>query len=215
MSLAPSPAARELLRARCVKSLRARPGKRIFEVPEALKPVLKLLWLSLVAVLAYGFSELAGPGPATAQNAPPSYASAEQTIHGRIRSVAGPFRITVLDDKGYLDNVALHHGTIINPTGLTLAPGMSVTILGYNAGSVFEANEIDTPYTYAGPPPAAVYYGPGWWYPGFVYGYGPSYALILHGGHAVHHPFPHPRPWSGPAPEPHPYAGHPYVGRHP
>lgn len=44
---------------------------------------------------------------------------------------------------------------------------------------------------------------------------GPSYSLIVAGGRPAHHPFHHPHPWSGPAPEPLPYAGHPYVGRHP
>jgi hypothetical protein len=77
----------------------------------------------------------------------PSYATAEETIHGRIRSIDGQYRITVRDVKGYLDHIALHRSTIVNPAGLTLAPLMSVTIFGYNAGSVFVANEIDTPYT--------------------------------------------------------------------
>ena len=54
----------------------------------------------------------------------------------------------VRDVRGYVDNVTLHQGTIINPTGLTLAPGMVVSILGYNAGPFFAANEVDTPYTY-------------------------------------------------------------------
>ncbi|MGD0472480.1 MAG: hypothetical protein ABSB70_04615 [Candidatus Velthaea sp.] len=83
----------------------------------------------------------------------PSYArsstiSTDETIHGRIRSVDGAFNLSVDDDRGFIDSVQLHPGTIINPTGLTLADGMSVTILGYNAGDTFEANEIDTPYTY-------------------------------------------------------------------
>ncbi len=39
----------------------------------------------------------------------------------------------------------LHQGTIINPTGLTLEPGMNVTIDGYADGSNFDAMEIDTP----------------------------------------------------------------------
>ena len=166
--------------------------------------------LLLLAVFACGLSEFVGPGSAIAESVP-SYATAEQTIHGQIASVDGLYSIKVHDDNGYLDNVALHHGTIINPTGLTLAPGMSVTILGYNGGSVFEANEIDTPYTYAGPRPASVYYGAGWWYPGFPYGYGPSYSLIITGGYPVYRSF-HPYHWGGPAPEPRPYAGHPYVG---
>lgn len=144
----------------------------------------------------------------------PSYAqpNAEQTIKGRISAIADAFDISVLDDNGYVDTVQLHRGTIINPTGLTLAAGMSVTILGYNAGNHFDANEIDTPYTYSGPIPQPVYYGPGWWYPGYVYGYGPAFGLFVVGGVIVTRPFPHPGPILRP-PYPHRYVGHPYVGR--
>lgn len=164
------------------------------------------------------------PKEATAQALPsqtlPPYAqpSTEQTIRGRISAINGAFNISVRDDNGYIDNVELHRGTIINPTGLTLAVGMSVTILGYSAGTVFEANEIDTPYTYAGPPPPPIYYGSGWWYPGYVYGYGPAFGLNLriNGGHpvVVHGPFPRPHPVVRP-PYPRPYVGRPYSGARP
>jgi hypothetical protein len=146
----------------------------------------------------------------------PSYAqpSSEQTIKGRISAVNNPFNISVRDDNGYIDNVLLHRGTIINPTGLTLAVGMRVTILGYNAGDHFDANEIDTPYTYGGPFPAPVYYGPGWWYPGYVYGYGPAFGLFIVGGGVVSRPFPHQYPIAHP-PYPRPYVNRPYVGHPP
>jgi hypothetical protein len=107
----------------------------------------------------------------------------DESIHGRIYSINSTFNITVTDDNGFMDNVELHQGTVINPTGLTLAPGMEVTIAGYNGGPAFEANEIDTPYTYYGPQPVPVYYGSGWWYPGYSYGYGPSFLLdVVFGG---------------------------------
>ncbi|HEY6234712.1 MAG TPA: hypothetical protein VIW69_06410 [Candidatus Elarobacter sp.] len=61
--------------------------------------------------------------------------------------------------------VALRPGTIIHPTGLRLAVGMDVTIVGYNAGRSFLADEIDAPYAYGGQVPAQDYnYEP--------YGYG-------------------------------------------
>jgi len=123
----------------------------------------------------------------------PSYAAGpadngDAQIHGRILTFDGAYNLQVRDEKGYVDNVQLHQGTIINPTGLTLAPGMVVSIMGYNAGSYFAANEVDTPYTfYAGRPYYAghpwFYYGPGvslgfffgnpgWWHGGaFVGGY--------------------------------------------
>jgi hypothetical protein len=153
--------------------------------------------ITLVPRLAAATLAIAGlllPAMASAQYAPPgqqpygqpypqpygqpSYAQPQdETIHGRIYSINATFSITVTDDNGYMDNVELHQGTIINPTGLTLAPGMEVTIIGYSNGSVFEANEIDTPYTYSGPAPVPIYYGPGWWYPGYTYGYGPSFVF--------------------------------------
>jgi len=93
---------------------------------------------------------LVTPGIAQAQGVP-SYArgGGDESIHGRIRSFDGGYNLTVRDDRGFVDNVTLHQGTIINPTGLTLQPGMVVSISGYNSGSSFAANEIDTPYTYA------------------------------------------------------------------
>ncbi len=126
------------------------------------------------------------PVAAAAQQAP-SYAqpaavamSDDQQIQGRISSFDGAYSLTVADDRGFSDNIQLHDGTIINPTGLTHAPGMVVSILGYNAGGYFAANEVDTPYTYsAGVPYYAGhpwnYYGPtislgfffgntGWWH---------------------------------------------------
>ncbi len=70
--------------------------------------------------------------------------------------------MTVRDEQGHLDRVVLHEGTIINPTGLTLADGMVVSILGYNAGPYFAANEIDTPYSMYGDIP--YYQGRQWSY---------------------------------------------------
>jgi len=136
---------------------------------------------------------LAAPLAAQAQEVP-SYAAApqdDQQIQGRIAAFDGGYNLSVTDTNGYSDNVQLHDGTVINPTGLELAPGMVVNILGYNDGSVFEANEIDTPYTidnaipfYAGHP--WNYYGPsigltfffgntGWWHHSDGYGRGYGY----------------------------------------
>ncbi len=120
------------------------------------------------------------PTLASAQDMP-SYAvgGGDQQIQGTVAAINGTWNITVADANGYSDSVALHTGTIINPTGLTLEPGMSVTIDGYADGPNFDANEIDTPYQYAGPAPVAVYYGPGAWYPGYAYGWGPSFSLVF------------------------------------
>jgi hypothetical protein len=112
-------------------------------------------------------------------------ANDDQQVRGRITAFDGAYSIQVQDERGFVDNVQLHDGTIINPTGLTLAPGMIVSILGYNNGSFFAANEVDTPYTYDGGVPYYAghpwfYYGPtisfgfffgnrGWWH-GDVFG---------------------------------------------
>jgi hypothetical protein len=172
-------------------------------------------WPAYAASLALAVLALGSPLASVAQDLPsyarPAAASADETVHGRIRSVDGAFRITVDDDRGFVDEVRLRPGTIINPTGLTLASGMSVTILGYNAGTDFDANEIDTPYTYDGPLPEPYYYGAGYWYPGFAYGYGPAFGLSLVFGSGygawsfAHRPF-WGRPWNG-----HGYFGS-YVG---
>jgi hypothetical protein len=104
----------------------------------------------LIAALAA--LTLAAPIAAQAQVVPSyaaSYATSEEDVHGRIVSFDGAYSLQVRDERGFIDNVQLHDGTIINPTGLTLADGMIVNILGYDAGGYLAANEIDTPYTYA------------------------------------------------------------------
>lgn len=128
--------------------------------------------LTGVAALAAPLAALAQPAPAAPPAPPPSYArptaNGEETIHGRIASIDGKYRVEVRDDRGYVDNIELHQGTVINPTGLQLEPGMQVTILGYNRGPVFAANEIDTPYLSYGPVPLYPAYSVG-------IGFGPVY----------------------------------------
>jgi hypothetical protein len=125
--------------------------------------------LSVFALPAIGSAQ---PEDSSAPSAPvPSYArppahSDEETVRGRIASLNGKYDLVVNDDRGYIDNVRMHQGTIINPTGIGLRPGMSVTILGYNRGQVFEANQIDTPYS-------QVEFGPPYPYPYPPYVYGP------------------------------------------
>jgi hypothetical protein len=95
---------------------------------------------------------LVTPLAAQAQDIPsyaqPAAVSDDEQINGRIVSFDGGYDLQVRDQRGYVDEVHLHQGTIINPTGLTLAQGMVVSIDGYNAGPYFAANEIDTPYTF-------------------------------------------------------------------
>jgi hypothetical protein len=109
-------------------------------------------YIRLWVVMCVAMLNLAAYLPVQADEKLPSYArqnqtNAEETLHGHIASIPGKFHLELQDKRGFVDTVELHQGTIINPTGLSLAPGMSVTILGYAHGSVFEANQIDTPYT--------------------------------------------------------------------
>jgi hypothetical protein len=110
-------------------------------------------------------------GPLAASAETPSYArpaiAGTDTIRGTIASVNGKYNISVRDERGFIDNVTLHDGTIINPTGLTLAPGQAVTIDGIASGPTLIANEINTPYVYY------AYDGYPWgYYPGPVFGVG-------------------------------------------
>ncbi|HEV8022830.1 MAG TPA: hypothetical protein VGP41_16260 [Candidatus Lustribacter sp.] len=118
------------------------------------------------------------PPPPAAPVEVPSYArpTGDETITGRIVSFDGAYALAVRDDRGFIDNVRMRQGTIINPTGITLATGMSVTIHGVNTGSTFAANQIDTPYNsygfaYPAYPPYAVYPYPYPYY-GYPYGWG-------------------------------------------
>jgi hypothetical protein len=123
----------------------------------------------LGAMLAVGL--LASPLAATAQ------VPGQQQIQGRVTSYDGHYELHVQQANGEVDAIQLHQGTIINPTGLTLAAGMNVTVVGNPQGNVFAANEIDTPYqmTYAyGAPYYGPYWGPYLGYPesGYAFGFG-------------------------------------------
>jgi len=147
------------------------------------------LTLSLIAPIAASAQD----APSYADQQPAAYdGSGDAQIRGRIVNFDGGYNLQVKDERGYVDNVQLHPGTIINPTGITLAPGMVVSILGYNAGSFFGANEVDTPYTFYGDVPYYQghpwnYYGggislgfffgnTGWWHGGYFGGVGYRYA---------------------------------------
>lgn len=92
----------------------------------------------------------AGPAMGLAQSpAIPSYAvKSGETIRGTIANFNGAYTMYVRDVKGYVDNVTLHQGTVINPTGIRLQTGFPVSIIGHAAGTTFVADEIDTPVRY-------------------------------------------------------------------
>src|SRR4029077_748054 len=76
--------------------------------------------------------------PALAQvpsYAQPDSSGGEDIVHGRILSIPGQFTIVLRDDRGFVDTIQLNPGTVINPSGFALAPGMVVTVTGYNQGT--------------------------------------------------------------------------------
>jgi hypothetical protein len=119
----------------------------------------------------------AGPPPSYARPANPN---GEESIQGRVTAYDGKYSLQVNDDRGYVDNVELRQGTIINPTGLRLQPGMRVTVYGYNRGHFFAANQIDTPYqSYGFAYPVYPAYG---YYPGY-----PAYSIGIGFGPVFYH----------------------------
>jgi hypothetical protein len=117
------------------------------------------------------------PGTALAQNVP-SYgapAARQEMVRGTVTGFNGAYVVYMRDERGYNDNVTMHQGTIINPTGIRLVEGMRVSIWGYADGPTFDAYQIEVA---GGGPYYAGYYG----YPyngyGYGYGYGYPYAPV-------------------------------------
>jgi len=139
---------------------------------------------AVLTLLASGAAN--AQAPSYAQPPEALAASDDLQIRGRIVNFDGEYGISVRDERGFIDNVRMHPGTIINPTGISLQPGMIVSVIGYNAGPYLDANEVDTPYTFDGGIPYYAghpwnYYGPaiglgvffgtlGWWHGGYFHG---------------------------------------------
>jgi|HubBroStandDraft_4_1064222.scaffolds.fasta_scaffold509421_1 hypothetical protein len=119
--------------------------------------------LRTLPAVAASITILGTPTIGLAQDTMPSYAVGKgETIKGTVSGFNGTYTMYVRDVRGYIDNVTLHQGTIINPTGIRLQPGYPVTIYGRTSGSTFLADQIDTPYR--------IVSGYGYGYPGY-YGY--------------------------------------------
>jgi hypothetical protein len=72
----------------------------------------------------------------------------DHTVHGVITALHGKYELVIRDDHADDARVTLHRGTIIQPTGLRLEPGMQVTISGHPDGATFDAVEVDAPAHY-------------------------------------------------------------------
>lgn len=93
----------------------------------------------------------------------PSYAvppTPQETIRGRVASFDGAHNLQLNDDRGFVDNVRVGNQTVIAPNGTRLQPGMRVTIVGVNRGSVFAAVRIEAQQTSAAAPPPGTAAGP-------------------------------------------------------
>ena len=85
------------------------------------------------------------PVAALADTQPYATSVATEKLGGVIASIDGKFSLTVRDNRGSVDRVMLHRGTIINPTGSQLEPGTPVTIIGHANGGTYDADTIDAP----------------------------------------------------------------------
>ena len=84
-------------------------------------------------------------GPVAAQDVP-SFAQplGDASLSGTVvRFAPGNYDLGLLDDRGFIDRIVLHPGTIIMPVGIDLATGMRVSVIGRSGGAVFFANQID------------------------------------------------------------------------
>jgi hypothetical protein len=73
----------------------------------------------------------------------PPYAVQVETMRGQIIFFDGRFALQVRDPRGFVDNVQLHEGTVIHPTGLRLRAGMPVAVTGSPRGQLLVATEVD------------------------------------------------------------------------
>jgi hypothetical protein len=87
---------------------------------------------------------LASAGLLAAADVPPYATPAhETTLTGTIAAFDGKYHLRLRDDRGTFDDVTLHRGTVITPTGQRLASGMRVSVSGAADGTTFAADEID------------------------------------------------------------------------
>jgi hypothetical protein len=112
------------------------------------------LALTLAMTVLYTLFLLSSPVSAQER---PSYAlpqvQPQNVVRGVYWSQVDKYHIYVKDVNGYIDSIELYQGTVINPTGITLVPGMALVIYGEARDRVFFAHQIDTIYGYAVPIP--------------------------------------------------------------
>jgi hypothetical protein len=85
------------------------------------------------------------PAAASAAMSSPAQAKDTYTLRGVITQIDGKWDVTLHEPSGFIEEVALHPGTVVAPTGLRLAPGMQVSIRGYQDHATFDAVRIVGP----------------------------------------------------------------------
>jgi hypothetical protein len=66
----------------------------------------------------------------------------DEHVQGVVVSFDGQERLTLRDDRGYIDDVSLGDETRITPEGTRIVPGMRLALTGYNGGRWFDATAI-------------------------------------------------------------------------
>jgi hypothetical protein len=77
----------------------------------------------------------------------------DEHVSGVVQSFDGQERLTLRDDRGYIDDVSLGEQTRITPEGARLTPGARIRITGYNGGKWLDATAIEV--IGGGPAPVA------------------------------------------------------------
>jgi hypothetical protein len=100
-------------------------------------------FLGALALAAVVFVLSPSPAPAQPYQGgpynPQNYVRVRNEVSGRVTAFE-PYNLWL--DRSL--HVVLHHGTVINPTGITLRHGMEVVVLGHwNRDGSFEANQVD------------------------------------------------------------------------
>ena len=98
-----------------------------------------------IGPLSLVLAALVIPAVASADVTSTATQSNKDTLNGVVSAINGKYSLTVRNDRGELENVTLHQGTVILPTGLRLQPQIQVNVVGHADGNTFDADEIDAP----------------------------------------------------------------------
>ena len=96
----------------------------------------------------------------------------QNQVQGTITQIVGKDDIRVKTTRGDLQDVTLRRGTVINPTGMMLRPGIGVIVRGTTTANSIVATRIDTPFHREASPVAEVGAYPGGTFGPYGFGLG-------------------------------------------